>query len=255
MSGPLVQKDDLEPLLAAMDLTGADVLDLGCGVGSLARRIAKESGAASVTAIDNDAGQIARAKAKGGTVNYLTGEAEALPLADASIDAIVMMKSLHHVPIPEMDAAFGEMIRVLRPGGCIYICEPEYAGPFNDILRIFHDEGLVRAAALKAIKRATGKQFKITQQFEYLLIISYRSLDDFHGKMMNLPWLENRITPKIEEQVATSWSAHAASDGSAALSARILVFVLKKRPVEGIKNGMANVNHILGYRTCAPQKS
>lgn len=228
MTGPIVQKDELVPLLAALQLKGADVLDLGCGIGSLARRIAKETGAMSVTAIDTDDAQIERATQKGGSVKYLTGTAEALPLADASLDVIVMMKSLHHVPIPEMDAAFGEMTRVLRPRGCVYICEPAYEGPFNDILRLFHDEGIVRAAALDAIGRAATRQFEVIQQTDYLRIMKYQNLDDFRGKMMNLPWLENRITPEIEKQVATAWQNHAASDGSAALSSRMLVFVLRK---------------------------
>jgi len=228
MTAPIVQKDELVPLLAALQLKEADVLDLGCGVGSLARRIAKETGAMSVTAIDTDNAQIERAAQKGGSVKYLTGTAEALPLADASLDVIVMMKSLHHVPIPEMDVAFAEMMRVLRPRGCVYICEPAYEGPFNDILRLFHDEGTVRAAALDAIGRAATRQFEVIQKTDYLRIMKYQNLDDFRGKMMNLPWLENRITPEIEKQVAIAWQDHAASDDSAALSSRMLVFVLRK---------------------------
>jgi len=223
------QKDELVPIKQALQLDGADVLDLGCDIGSLARRITKETGAASVTAMDVDAAQIARAKAKGGAVNYLTGGAEALPLKDASLDAVVMMKSLHHVPIPQMDAAFSELSRVLRPGGCVYICEPAYEGPFNEILRIFHDEGVVRAAALEALKRALVGQFELAQESDYLRIVRYQDLEEFRSKMMNLPWLENRITPEIEAQVAAAWPNHAAADGSAALSSRMLVFVLRKR--------------------------
>ncbi|MBL4874418.1 MAG: class I SAM-dependent methyltransferase [Rhodobacteraceae bacterium] len=228
MSVPLVQKDELLPLMQAVPLTGADVLDLGCGIGSLARRIVSETGAASVTAIDTDAAQIARGKEKGGGVKYLTGAAEALPLPDASIDVVVMMKSLHHVPIPQMDRAFAELARVLRPGGQMYICEPEYAGPFNDILRLFHDEGIVRAAALKAIKRVSAGVFKITEMTDYLRIVNFGDLEDFRKRMMNLPWLKNRITLAIEAQVAAAWRDHCAADGSAALSSRMLVFVLQK---------------------------
>ena len=56
MSGPLVQSGLL---------TGADVLDPGCGIGSLAWRIVGETGAASATAIDVDAAQIAGVIEKG----------------------------------------------------------------------------------------------------------------------------------------------------------------------------------------------
>ena len=228
MSEALVPQDELLSLMQAVPLAGADVLDLGCGIGSLARRIARETGAASVTAIDTDAEQIARANEKGGAVTYLTGMAEALPLPDASIDVVVMMKSLHHVPISQMDAAFAELARVLRPSGQIYICEPEYAGPFNDILRLFHDEGIVRAAALEAITRASARVFKITEMTDYLRIVNFGDLEDFRKRMMNLPWLKNRITLAIEVQVAAAWRDHCAADGSAALSSRMLVFVLQK---------------------------
>jgi len=228
MTDPKVEKNDFEPLLATLELAGAEVLDLGCGVGSLARRIAKESGALSVTAIDVDSTQIERAIKKGGDVNYLTATAKALPLAAASLDAIVMMKSLHHVPISEMDAAFGEMARVLRSGGQVYICEPAYKGAFNDILRLFHDEGTVRAAAIDAIKRAEAGPFEIVQTSEYLLKPTFQNLDDFRGKVMNVPWLENKITPEIEKQVAAAWQDRADPDGCATLSSPMLVFVLRK---------------------------
>ncbi len=228
MSKPLLQQDELLPLMQAVPLSGADVLDLGCGIGSLARRIASETGADSVTAIDVDAAQIARANEKGGGVRYLTGAAEALPLPDASIDVVVMMKSLHHVPISQMDAAFAELARVLRPDGQIYICEPEYAGPFNDILRLFHDEGIVRAAALDAIKRASTGEFKIIETIDYIRIVNFSNLDDFRKRMMGMPWLKNKITSVIEAEVAAAWKDYSVTDGSAALSSRMLVSVLQK---------------------------
>ncbi len=136
------QPDELVPLKRAVGLAGADVLDLGCGAGGLARRILAAEGVNSILALDTDGARIARNMKQDNTgVRYLVGSAQALPLADASIDVAVMMKSLHHVPIARMDDAFDELSRVLRPRGRLYICEPAYDGPFNDILRIFHDEG------------------------------------------------------------------------------------------------------------------
>jgi SAM-dependent methyltransferase len=65
-----------------------------------------------------------------------------------------MLKSLHHVPIPLMDRALAEVARVLRPGGHLYVSEPVYEGPFNDIVRLFNDEAVVRAAAQRAVDAA-----------------------------------------------------------------------------------------------------
>lgn len=227
MTAPVEYSDELIPLQQAVDLAGVDLLDLGCGAGWLSRRMAG-IGAASVTGIDTDADRIARNIAKDGTsVRFLTGAAENLPLQDASLDLIVMMKSLHHVPIPQMDAAFAEIARVLRPGGQIYICEPAYEGAFNEVLLPFHDEGPERAAALQAIANAAA--FDITRRFDYLRPVNFSDFDEFRAKMMDLPWLKARITPMVEAQVEAAWKVHAAPDGSAAFKSRMIVFVLRKR--------------------------
>ena len=227
MTAPVEYSDELIPLQQAVGLAGVDLLDLGCGAGWLSRRMAG-IGATSVTGIDTDADRIARNIAKDGTtVRFLTGAAENLPLQDASLDLIVMMKSLHHVPIPQMDAAFAEIARVLRPGGQIYICEPAYEGAFNEVLLPFHDEGPERAAALQAIANAAA--FDITRKFDYLRPVNFSGFDEFRAKMMDLPWLKARITPMVEAQVEAAWKVHAAPDGSAAFKSRMIVFVLRKR--------------------------
>ncbi len=214
----------------AIDLSGADVLDLGCGDGWFARRIESRTNAASVTAMDTDGDQIRRntgSETKG--VRFIEGVAEALPLPEASLDVIVMMKSLHHVPISQMDAAFGEFARVLRPGGHIYISEPEYAGSFNDILKLFHDEGPERAAALEAIARAQGSGvFLLVEQRRVPRIVKHASLAEFRERWMNLQWLKGRITPAIEEQIAKTWQTHAPVDQPVTFESNMLNFVLKK---------------------------
>ncbi len=69
-------------------------------------------------------------------------------------DLALMHKSLHHVPLTAMDQALAEVARVLRPGGYLYVSEPVYAGPLNEIVRLYNDEGVVRAAAQAALDRA-----------------------------------------------------------------------------------------------------
>ena len=45
----------------------------------------------------------------------------------------------------------GEIARVLKPGGVAYLSEPVYAVRFNDILKLFHDERVVREADFDAV--------------------------------------------------------------------------------------------------------
>lgn len=53
-----------------------------------------------------------------------------------------------------MAQALAEAARVLRPGGHLYVSEPVFAGPYNEVIRLFNDEGVVRAAAQAAIDEA-----------------------------------------------------------------------------------------------------
>ena len=108
------------PLLQRLgaDVTGARVLEVGCGEGAGAQTLLTRLGAAHVTAIDLDHGQVARARKRlrnwpDATVEQ--GDITALPLTDASVDAVADFGIIHHVP--DWRAAIAEVARVLTPGG------------------------------------------------------------------------------------------------------------------------------------------
>lgn len=64
--------------------------------------------------------------------------AEALPLADSSVGALVLFDVLHHVAAPA--TFFAEAARVLRPGGRIVLCEPYISPVSRWVYRRFHPE-------------------------------------------------------------------------------------------------------------------
>jgi len=88
------------------------VLEIGCGRGELAERIAGELGV-EVVALDQSERMVALTRARG--IEALVGDVEALPFPDASFDAAVAAWMLYHVP--DLDRALAELARVLRPGG------------------------------------------------------------------------------------------------------------------------------------------
>ena len=108
---------------------------------------------ARVTGVEISEGQLANAVARDpdGNARYLIGRAEQLPLEDASVDVALFMRSLHHVPIPELTHALAEARRVLRPGGIVYVSEPLAEGDYFELVSLVEDEDEVRAAAQQAL--------------------------------------------------------------------------------------------------------
>lgn len=104
------------------------VLDVGCGVGFEACRIAQDYPGIAVIGLDREAmiGLAAqRAAERGVSVRWLVGRAEDLPLPAASVDACYTERVLKYVPDPA--AGMAEMVRVLKPGGRIASFELDYA--------------------------------------------------------------------------------------------------------------------------------
>ena len=108
------------PLLTTLgaDVGGAHVLEVGCGEGAGAQMLLSCLGAARVTAIDLDPAQVKRAERRlrgEDRAEVRLGDVTALPLGDASVDAVADFGIVHHVP--DWRAAITEVARVLKPGG------------------------------------------------------------------------------------------------------------------------------------------
>jgi SAM-dependent methyltransferase len=98
---------------------GSTVLDVGCGTGVVGLTAARLG--ARVTGVDLTPALIARAKENsalmGVEADWREGDAEALPLPDASFDFVV--SQFGHMFAPRPDVAVREMLRVLKRGGVI----------------------------------------------------------------------------------------------------------------------------------------
>jgi SAM-dependent methyltransferase len=103
------------------------ILDAGCGEGLLAAAIARRHPDWTIVAADVDREGLLRAKAllqAGGVSNvHLIQLDLTRPLAPARYDAVLALECL--VEIPDDDAALGQMVQVLRPGGLLLSHVPE----------------------------------------------------------------------------------------------------------------------------------
>ena len=94
-------------------------LDVGCGNGAFTEVIATQAAPAALTGIDPSDAQIAYARQRAGAKGaaFQTGDAQALPFADASFDLAVMGLVISFIPDPARGLA--ELVRVTKPGGTV----------------------------------------------------------------------------------------------------------------------------------------
>ena len=110
---------------------GMTILDSGCGPGSITCDIAERIPNGSVVGIDADETQvmIARDFAKTRGVQneeFRSASAYSMPFRSNSFDAVFSHALLEHLREP--DSAIGEFLRVLKPGGILGVCSPDWGG-------------------------------------------------------------------------------------------------------------------------------
>jgi SAM-dependent methyltransferase len=201
-----------------LPLDGARVIELGCGAAGHTRAIAGTGRPASVLACEVDEIQHQKnldADDVPDTVTFARAGAEAIPAADDSADVIVMFKSLHHVPVESMDAALAEIARVLRPGGLAYLSEPVFAGDFNEVLRLFHDESEVRRKAFEAIRRAVdGGVLELAEQRFFQTRNDFDDFADFEDRVLGATHTEHDLSPELYERVRETFEGYLGPDGA-----------------------------------------
>ncbi|MBH3339592.1 malonyl-ACP O-methyltransferase BioC [Pseudomonas mendocina] len=92
-------------------------LDLGCGTGHFTRALAERYAQGEGLALDIAEGMLRHARPQGGAAYFIAGDAEALPLQDASVD--LLFSSLALQWCGDFPRVLSEAQRVLRPGGVL----------------------------------------------------------------------------------------------------------------------------------------
>lgn len=135
------------------------VLDVGCGTGFLALRLAELGH--TVTGIDLAPRMIERARAKaaesGLEVGFHTGDAMAIDVPDQTFELVIARHVIWNLPHP--DRGVREWLRVLRPGGRLALVEGKWADNEAAELALSRPGSRLLASAIDtvaAVTRATG---------------------------------------------------------------------------------------------------
>jgi demethylmenaquinone methyltransferase/2-methoxy-6-polyprenyl-1,4-benzoquinol methylase len=136
---------------------GERVLDLAAGTGTSSEPFA--AAGARVVPCDFSFGMLSVGKARRPDLPFTAGDATRLPFADESFDAVTISFGLRNVV--DTVGALREMLRVVRPGGRVVVCE--FSQPTWEPFRTLYVEYLMRA-----LPKVAGAVTKDSGSYEYL---------------------------------------------------------------------------------------
>jgi ubiquinone/menaquinone biosynthesis C-methylase UbiE len=146
----------------------ASVLDIACGNGAPALRLARTFGCA-VVGIDSNPHAIARASAQAheqglsGRVRFeLHDASQPLPFPDGAFDAVTCMDALSH--LPDHPSIFAAWARVLKPGGRLLFTDQVLTGPLSNV------EMAMRVPGVYAQVAPSGYNERLLQQSGFALL-------------------------------------------------------------------------------------
>jgi len=216
LDAPVRIDDELELIASVVDLHDRDILELGCGKAQLARSLLEAWPGNRFVGLEVDERQHAlNLAAPCPGLSFVHAGAEAIPFEDARFDLVLMLKSLHHVPMPLIDRALGEAARVLRPGGMLYVSEPVFAGALNEVIRLFNDEQTVRAAAQDALRRAQASaHWEAAGEVWFETLVQFRDFDQFRQRMIEVSFADRLVDEATMAEVRRRFAAHMTPEGA-----------------------------------------
>jgi ubiquinone/menaquinone biosynthesis C-methylase UbiE len=166
------------------------ILDAGCGTGQISLPLAKLGYEIRGYDLSPEMAALAQAKCPAELrAIYRAGDVRVLPEEDASVDSVVVSKLLMHVQ--DWQVACGELLRVLRPGGCVInIAE---RGAFGNSVRV-HFAGCADALGLK--NRFLG----VTDRNELAAFMRGQGCIEHGAELGDLAWTKRIVYDEVLRQ-------------------------------------------------------
>lgn len=153
-----------------VDLTGKDLLEVGCGRGGGSAFLARDRPARSVTGMDFASRATASWKVRrGGGPRFLLGDAEQLPFRSSSFDVVVNIESSHCYP--DVEGFLREVARVLRSGGSFLFADfrsPHDMGRLREQIEscglAIHQDVAISDNVVRALELDTARRLEMMKR-------------------------------------------------------------------------------------------
>jgi ubiquinone/menaquinone biosynthesis C-methylase UbiE len=207
---------EIELMEQLLPLNASRVLELGCGSAWITRHLAQAHPDCRFIATEVDTVQHEKNLSDPvSNISFRLEGAQSISEPDQSVDVVLMLKSLHHVPESVMPQAMNEVARVLKPGGLAYFSEPVYQGEFNALMSLIHDEKVVRELAFKSIQSLSERdEMELLGQHFLYVPGQYDSWRSFESRFLKVTHTKLQIDVARYQRIKGAFMRHMGPRGA-----------------------------------------
>ena len=228
--------EEVDRVVEGLSFKGKTVLDIGCGAGGITLHLVERHGAAHATGFDVERPVIETARRKaaarglGERVSFVQAPPGPLPFTDASFDVVFSKDALLHVP--DKDALFVEIFRVLKPGGVFAASN----------WMIAHDGE--PSPEMKAYVAAEGLSFAMASPARYAQAMRRAGFADVAVRDRN-PWYREVARDELARLKGELYGPVAAAVGAAYVDKNIRTWEAMQKVLD---SGEHRPTHLRGWK-------
>ncbi|MBS3648117.1 methyltransferase domain-containing protein [Pseudaminobacter sp. 19-2017] len=228
--------DEVDRVLEGISLHGKSALDIGCGSGGIALHLLERHGAAHVTGFDVEQPVVEQARKRAAErglsvrAEFVQAPPGRLPFKDRSFDVVFSKDALLHVP--DKDALFADIFRVLRRGGIFAASD----------WMISHDGE--PSADMKAYVAAEGLSFSMASPERYRQAMERAGFEDVRIVDRN-PWYREVARGELARLKGPLYAKAAAAVGNAYVDKNIRTWEAMQKVLD---SGEHRPTHLRGRK-------